>query len=104
MSGAQFQQNAGNPVAGDSTGIDASMGSTYLGYEGYYRLPWIPDIDPTGSSNGPMFVVETTEAINPLYVGPYSVGTYTTGNIAPSGAPMTQLLNQYALQPYMEPY
>lgn len=104
VTGAQFQHNSGNPVAGDSTGIDASMGSTNLSYEGYYRLPWIPDIDPQGSSNGPMFVVETTEAINPLYVGPYSVGTYTTGNIAPSGAPMTQLLNQYALQPYMEPY
>jgi hypothetical protein len=104
VTGAQFQHNTGNPVIGDSTGIDASMGSTNLSYEGYYKLPWIPDIDPTGSSNGPMFVVETTEAINPLYVGPYSVGTYTTGNIAPSGAPMTQLLNQYALQPYMEPY
>jgi hypothetical protein len=80
VTGAQFQQNAGNPVLGASTGIDSSMGSPGLNYEGYYRLAWIPDIDPQGSSNGPMFVVETTEAINPLYVGPYSVGTYTTGN------------------------
>jgi hypothetical protein len=104
VTGAQFQQNAGNPVLGASTGIDSSMGSPGLNYEGYYRLAWIPDIDPQGSSNGPMFVVETTEAINPLYVGPYSVGTYTTGNIEPSGAPETELMNRYALQAYMYPW
>jgi hypothetical protein len=104
VTGAQFQQNAGSPVLGGGTGIDASMGSTYLGYEGYYRFAWIPDIDPANAPNGAMYAVETTEAINPLYVGAHSIGPYTTGNIAPSGAPMSQLLNQYALQPYMYPW
>ena len=104
VSGAQFQQEAGNPVLGAPTGMGESMGSPNLGYEGYYAFAWIPDIDPPNAQNGPMFVVETTEAINPLYVGPYSIGTYTTGNIAPSGAAISQLLNRYAEQPFLYPW
>jgi hypothetical protein len=104
VSGAQFQQNAGNAVLSAGTGIDASMGSPNVGYEGTYAFTWIPDLNAPDVWPGPMFVVETTEAINPLYVGSHSVGPYTTGTIAPSGAPETQLLNRYALEPYMYPW
>jgi hypothetical protein len=38
-----------------------------------------------------MFIVLTTEAINPLYIGAHSVGPATIGNVEPSGAPMSQL-------------
>jgi hypothetical protein len=104
VSGAQFQRDGGNPVLGVAAGMGESMGSPNLGYEGYYTLAWIPDIDPPNAQNGPMFVVETTEAINPLYVGPYSIGAYSTGNIAPSGAAVSQLLNRYADQPFLYPW
>jgi hypothetical protein len=43
-----------------------------------------------------MFVVVSTEAINPLYTGAHAVGPYVAGSVAPSGAPESQLLNQYA--------
>ena len=98
VSGYRFQQNAGNPVLAATTGIAASMGSTDPQWEGFYSLAWIPDIDPEGAQNGAMFVVVTTEAINPLYIGAYSVGPYATGNVEPSGAPESHLLNRYALQ------
>ena len=98
VSGYRFQQNAGNPVLAATTGIAASMGSTDPQWEGFYSLAWIPDIDPEGAQNGAMFVVVTTEAINPLYIGAYSVGPYATGNVEPSGALESHLLNRYALQ------
>jgi hypothetical protein len=98
VSGYRFQQNAGNPVLAATTGIATSMGSTDPQWEGFYSLAWIPDIDPEGAQNGAMFVVVTTEAINPLYIGAYSVGPYATGNVEPSGAPESHLLNRYALQ------
>jgi hypothetical protein len=100
VTGALYQQNAGDPVTGAVAGIGESMGSTDTSFEGYYRFAWVPDIDPANAQNGAMYVVETTEAINPLYVGPYSVGTYKTGEIAPSGEPQTQLFTKYAIQPY----
>ena len=37
---------------------------------------------------------------NPLYVGAHTVGPYTMGSVAPSGAPESQPLNRYALEPY----
>ena len=100
VSGYAFEQNGGNPVTGAATGMAASMGSTDATLEGYYNLAWIPDIDPAGAQNGAMFVVLTTEAINPLYTGAHTVGPYALGSVAPSGAAQSQLLDQYALQPY----
>jgi hypothetical protein len=99
VSGYEFQQNAGNPVTGAGAGIAASMGSTDTSLEGYYNLAWIPDIDPPTAQNGAMFVVVSTEAINPLYTGAHAVGPYVSGSVAPSGAPQSHLLNRYALGP-----
>ena len=104
VTGDVFQWNAGNPVTGVGTGMNASMGSTGLQWEGYYKFSWIPDIDPGNAQNGGMFVVLTTEAINPLYTGEHSVGPYTTGNVEPSGPPISQLVNQYPTVPYMYPW
>ncbi len=104
VTGTQFQWNAGNPVTGASIGIAESMGSTDLKWEGYYDFPWVPDIDPEGAQNGGMFIYLNTEAINPLYIGAYSVGPYTTGNVEPSGAPMSQLQNTYPTVPNWLPW
>jgi hypothetical protein len=91
VSGSAFQQNAGNPVIGPGAGVAGSMGTTNLQMEGAYTFSWVPDIDPEGAQNGGMFIVLTTEAINPLYTGAHSVGPATIGNVGPSGAPMSQL-------------
>ncbi|MGP8259649.1 MAG: IPT/TIG domain-containing protein [Acidobacteriaceae bacterium] len=103
VSGYEYQQNAGNPVTGAASGLSESLGSTNGQKEGSYNLAWVPDIDPPGAQNGGMFVVVTTEAINPLYIGAYSVGPYSSGNVEPSGASMSQLLDRYPASPYMYP-
>jgi len=86
VSGFKYQRNAGNPVAGVGSSIASSMGSTDGQWEGYYDLAWIPDMDPDGAQNGPMLGYLTTEAINPLYIGAYSVGPYVAGIVEPSGS------------------
>ena len=103
VSGYLFQRTAADPVSGSSTTIAASMGATDPSLEGYYNLVWIPDLDPPGSYNGPMHGVVTTEAINPLYVGAYSVGPYTDEGVSPSGTSPSQT-TQYPLEPYIDPW
>ena len=66
----------GKPGYGPASGMAASMGSTSGQLQGFYNLGWIPEIDPPGTSNGAMLAVVTTEPINPLYTGEYSVGPY----------------------------
>jgi hypothetical protein len=90
VSGFRFQQSAGNPVSGSSSGPDQSMGSTDSQLEGFYNLGWIPNID---NSVLIMMGVVSTEAINPLYVGAYSVGPYVAEGVSPSGAPEIQVTN-----------
>jgi hypothetical protein len=97
VSGYEFQQNGSNAVTGAAAGMAQSMGSTDPALEGFYNMAWVPDIDPAGAQNGGMFVVVSTEAINPLYTGAHAVGPYVTGSVAPSGAPQSQLLNQYGM-------
>ncbi|MGA1983037.1 MAG: IPT/TIG domain-containing protein [Acidobacteriaceae bacterium] len=90
VSGFLFEQNAGNPVTGPAAGMAASMGSPDGRWEGYYSFGWIPDIDPSGSSNGPMLGVVSTEAVNSLYIETHSVGPYVTEGVAPSGSSPSQ--------------
>ena len=100
VSGALFQQNAGNPVTGPAAGMASSMGSPGGGMEGYYSFGWIPDIDPAEANNGPMLGVLSTEAVNPLYVGTHSVGPYVAEGVAPSGNSPSQLTAN-PLVPYL---
>jgi hypothetical protein len=104
VTGVQYQWNAGNPVTGAVSGLAGSMGSTDPQWQGYYNLTWIPDIDPASAQNGAMYVVVSTEAINPLYIGAYSVGPYVSGAVEPSGAQERQLFTEYAAAPYMYPW
>jgi len=89
VTGSLFQQNAGNPVTGTAPGMTGSMGSSNPQWEGIYNMAWIPNLDPTGSYNGPMVGILITEPVNPLYIGEHSVGPYVMGNVEPSGAPQS---------------
>jgi hypothetical protein len=95
VSGYEFQQNGGNAVTGAAAGMAASMGSTDGSLEGYYNMAWVPDMDPNGAQNGGMFVIVSTEAINPLYTGAHAIGPFVAGGVAPSGASQSKFLNQY---------
>jgi hypothetical protein len=100
VSGAQYQQNKGNPVTGGVTSMAESQGSTDTQWEGFFNLAWVPDIDPEGAPNGFMYVVFNTEPINPLYIGQYSVGPYVTGSVEPSGTAINKIDLWAAAQPY----
>lgn len=84
VSGVYFQGDAGNIVVGttDASGNQlARFGSDDTAVEGYFNLSGIPI--PPGET------VDTWqlsfEPINPLYIGPDSVGPYATGQVTPSG-------------------
>lgn len=100
MTGVAFQQYGGNPVTGPAAGLEQSMGSTIATLEGFYQMGWVPDIDPPGSYNGPMLAVITTEPLNPLYTGAYSVGPSVAGVVSPSGSVQTATTNN-PLVPYL---
>ncbi|HXE08519.1 MAG TPA: IPT/TIG domain-containing protein [Acidobacteriaceae bacterium] len=89
ISGDFFRWNNGNPVAGSLSSITASMGSNDPTLEGFYQLAWVPDEDPLGSQNGEMLATVTTQPINPLYIGAYSLGPYAAGIVSPSGPSQT---------------
>ncbi len=89
ISGDFFRWNNGNPVTGSLSSIAASMGSNNSGLEGYYQMSWVPDDDPLGAQNGEMLATITSQPINPLYTGAYSLGPYSAGAVSPSGASQT---------------
>ena len=96
VTGSLFQQNAGNPVTGATSGMAASMGTPggqWKGNfgEGYYDLPWIPMIAGFPQSVG---LLLTTQPVNPLYTGTHAVGPYGTGTVNPSGSPKTSFAAQ----------
>ena len=79
ITGSYYLQAQGTPV--DSTPA-ASSGTETQGLDGDFNFRRIP-LD--GYSN----VYFTTEAINPLYIGDYTVGPYVRNPVAPSGSPAT---------------
>ena len=85
VTGATFQQNAGNPVTPKGTSAADSNGRSDQSSEGYYSLGWIPIPTADYFDNFTM----TTSAINPLYTGQYAVGPYVASQVTPSGPPVT---------------
>ena len=83
--GAYFSGNHGNPISGfdDADGNPLAMwGSNDPDLQGYFELSGIPL--PPGVTTANYQV--TFEPINPLYTLTASVGPYTLGQVAPSGA------------------
>lgn len=81
VSGFQTRADNGNPVTGptaDSMNVQGSAYPTLPGNWLFFGVPSLPQ--------GPwMNVYITSEPINPLYIGAYSVGPYRTGQAVPSG-------------------
>jgi hypothetical protein len=80
VSGANFQQFGGNPLAAKGTDLPSSLGSQYASSGGYSfgYIPFLP------SDNWVRLLI-TGEPINPLYTGPYAVGPYPSAQVNPSG-------------------
>jgi hypothetical protein len=82
VTGIRFQQNGGNPVTGPEP--DAlNAGGNVAAYEGAYYIAWIP-IGPVGAS-----LNVTTESIDPLYIGEYTIAPYQRPTITQPGSQTT---------------
>jgi hypothetical protein len=83
VSGYRFRWNNGNPVTGPAEDtVAGSMGDPNLSLEGAFNLSGIPELPMTELQDAYISV----EAINPLYIGEYAIGPYTSAPVAPSGS------------------
>jgi IPT/TIG domain len=82
VTGMQFRWIGSNAITGQpATTIATSMGVGNPAFEGAFSLGWIPLVPGLALDDALL----STEPINPLYTGPYSVGPYQTGTVTPSG-------------------
>jgi hypothetical protein len=94
VSGFRFRRSNPNAVAGTDSSLSGSMGSYSPFDEGWYEFTRVPMLPGDWQK-----VLIETEPINPLYVGPYSVGPYTSSTVLPSGSSpedMAGLFGSYA--------
>jgi hypothetical protein len=82
VTGFQFQQNGGNPIAGPEPAL-LNAGANYSPVEGSWYLPWIP----TGTNA--INVEVQSETVNPLYWGEHAVGAYQRPVISMPGSQAT---------------
>ncbi len=87
VSGFAFTQRNGNPVTGPVSGFPAVQGGNAASTEAYWVLPDVPVIDGAPWDN----VYVSMQPINPLYVGQYAVGPFSSGPITPSGTQGTAI-------------
>jgi hypothetical protein len=81
VSGFRFRRSNPNPIAATDPSLSGSMGGYSGNDEGWYELTRMPMLPGDWQK-----VLIETEPINPLYVGPYSVGPYTSSTVLPSGS------------------
>lgn len=86
VSGYLFRRSSPNPVSGSTTSPITNMGSPASSLEGYYEIFRTPLYAGEVWQN----LILSTQAINPLYVGPYAVGPYDANAVEPSGSIMQQ--------------
>jgi hypothetical protein len=96
VSGYLFRRSSPNLVNGGTTSPTANMGSSDSSREGYYEIFRVPLYDWEVWQN----LILSTQAINPLYVGPYAVGPYDSNSVEPSGSVMQQEF--YVTQSYSQ--
>jgi hypothetical protein len=86
VSGYLFRRRSATPVNGVTSSSTANMGSSNSSLEGYYEIFRTPLYDGEVWQN----LIVSTQAINPLYVGPYAVGPYDSNSVEPSGSVVKQ--------------
>ncbi len=82
VTGAYFRRAATSPFVSGEPGPLGSLGTPDQGWAGEFVISYTP-ID---ESLNYQTLVFSTESVNPLYIGQYSLGPYGAGNVAPSGS------------------
>lgn len=83
VTGTYFRRAAKSPFVPNDPSPLGSQGSPNLYWVGQFLVPYTP-IDESVSFQTLIF---STEPVNLLYTGGYSLGPYAAGNVMPSGAP-----------------
>lgn len=86
VSGMNFARAGVSPFVTAGTDAAGSMGTTDLNHQGSYLIAYLPIVASNYSYQN---LVISTEPVNPLYTGPYSLGPYTMGTVAPAGTSLT---------------
>ena len=84
VTGATFRRAARSPFVATNTTALGSLGSTDASLAGFYSIAYIP-VETVGDTPWQNMYF-STEAVNPLYSGTYSLGPYTLGTVNPSGS------------------
>ena len=82
VSGGNFRQAGTSPFVPADTSALGSMGSFNQGFLGEFSIPYTPIAD----SRPWQSLIFSTEPVNSLYIGQYSLGPYAAGNVTPSGS------------------
>ena len=85
MSGTYFRRNALSPFVSADTSASGSEGSTSASNEGYFLIPYMQVQGVYAEDT----VFVSTEPVNALYAGEYSLGPYTLGVVVPAGSAPT---------------
>ncbi len=84
VTGATFRRAARSPFVAADTSALGSLGSTDVSLAGFYSVAYIP-VETVGDTPWQNLYF-STEPVNPLYSGTYSLGPYTLGIVSPSGS------------------
>ena len=84
VTGATFRRAARSPFVLIDTTASGSLGSTDASLAGFYSVAYIP-VETVGDTPWQNLSF-STEPVNSLYSGTYSLGPYTLGTVNPSGS------------------
>lgn len=90
VSGYSFRGQSATSMTSQGSSAAASLGAPFLDREGYWRIQSIP----VPASQSWTDLVISTEPINPLYTGPYAIGSQAGDTMSPSGSAQVQV-SQY---------
>ncbi len=84
VTGSTFRRAARSPFVAADTSALGSLGSTDPSLASFYSVAYIP-VETVGDTPW-QDLSFSTETVNPLYAGVYSLGPYTLGTVNPSGS------------------
>ncbi|WP_263411602.1 IPT/TIG domain-containing protein [Terriglobus tenax] len=80
VTGTGFVVSSATPITPAPTGINSQVGLARSDLPGYWQIGRVPMVTATWET-----MLITGQPVNPLYVGQYSVGSYTSSQVLPSG-------------------
>ena len=86
VTGASFRAAWTSPFVAADMSAWGSLGSSAAAQAGAYHMAYVP-LEPGVAVQN---IRITSEPVNPLYIGSYSLGPYMLGAVTPSGSPITQ--------------